>query len=825
VGDAAGSIDTVTAGEVLAAAMDESPVCFGLIDRQLRLLFANRELGRLLGSPAEAQCLAELDGIAPAILDALRLAIDGGSVRDLEVPHAGRHHLVDCFPACSRAGEPVGASLLVRDITPWVAEREQVEAQQRIAGRLAAASTPEEVTAIMADAGVDVLGAVASAVALCDRDGGALRIVGGRGFPAETLQRWSSIDRDRDGPLAQCIRDRRPVFVEAVDAAHHPDLAQPAPGHVAWAAVPLISHQRVVGGLALSFDDAAVLATPNRDAILALARQCAQALERALLMSDISRTNQRLEAALEAGTMGWWEWDPQHDRVVWSASLERIYGLEPGSFGGRFEDYLALVHPDDREAVAARVAQGLSSDGHEFEHRVVTPGGAVRWVDGRGLVIDSADGSPPRMGGISIDVTDRKRDEIALRFLADASDLLSQSLDYRETLQRLAELAVPALADWCSVTISDGGVLHSVAVAHSDPQKVALVRALQRDYPPDPDGPNGAPAVIRSGRSEYLSDISDELLVSVAPDEKILGILRDLGLRSVITAPLTARGRTFGAISFVLAESGTNYQPRDLELAEELAHRAALAIDNARLFEERSAIADTLQASLLPAVLPAVPGFDIAAGYRPGGDGVEVGGDFYDLYATGEGRWQVVIGDVYGKGALAATLTGVTRHTARAAAVGDDRPDRVLAGVNAALRRTDTGGDMRFCTAAAGLLEIGPPAVISISRGGHPPPLMRRRSGAIEELGPRGTLLGVFDDPELHLQTTAFESGDMLVLYTDGVTDAWRHHGGDAKLGELIASLPTGVSAAEAVRRIEQAAIGARGPAGDDMAIVVLRHL
>jgi PAS domain S-box-containing protein len=523
--------------------------------------------------------------------------------------------------------------------------------------------------------------------------------------------------------------------------------------------------------------------------------------------------------------MGWWEWDPQQDRVVWSASLERIYGLEPGSFGGRYEDYLALVHPDDREDVAARIAEGLSGPGHEFEHRILTPSGAVRWVDGRGLVIASPDGSAQRMSGISIDVTERKRDEMALRFLADASDLLSQSLDYQQTVQRLAELAVPTLADWCSVTISDRGVLRDVAVAHSDPEKVALVRALQRDYPPDPDSPSGAPAVIRGGRSEYLPDITDDLLVAVAPDEKILGILRDLGLRSVITAPLTARGRTFGAISFVLAESGATYQPRDVELAEELAHRAALAIDNARLFEERSAIADTLQASLLPPVLPAVPGFDVAAGYRPGGDGVDVGGDFYDLFPTGEGRWQVVIGDVCGKGALAATLTGVTRHTARAAAIGNDQPTHVLASVNAALRRTDTGGDLRFCTAAAGLLEIGPPAVISITRGGHPPPLMRRRSGAIEELGPRGTLLGVFDDPELHLQTTAFESGDMLVLYTDGVTDSWRHDGGDAKLAELIGSLPADVSAAEAVRRIEQAAIDVRGPAGDDMATLVLRCL
>jgi PAS domain S-box-containing protein len=596
------------------------------------------------------------------------------------------------------------------------------------------------------------------------------------------------------------------------------------PEHNAWAAIPLVAHRTVLGALALSFGDPAAVRPAQRPGMLALASQCAQALERALLYNDISLANERLEAALDAGRMGWWEWDPERDRVVWSPSLERIYGLEPGGFGGTYEEYLARVHPDDRDAVRQAIEQGLSGEGHEFEHRIVTPSGEVRWVDGRGRVLRRGDGET-RIGGLSMDVTERKRNEQALRFLAEASDLLSQTLDYERTLQRLAELVVDRLADWCAVTVVEDGRLVDVAVAHSDPAKVALVRDLQERYPQDADALSGAPAVIRSGRTEYLPSIPDELLVAVSPDADVLQALRDLGLRSVITAPLTARGRTFGAISMVLAESGSNYQPGDVELAEDLAHRAALAIDNARLFRERSEIADILQASLLPPVLPAIPGFDVAARYLPGGGGVRVGGDFYDVFPTREGRWQIVIGDVCGKGAPAATLTGVARHTGRAAAMDDDSPLHLLRAINAALRRTDTAEDLRFCTAAIGLLEPGAPSRVTIARAGHPPPLLRRADGTVAELGSPGTLLGVYDDPELHPATAELASGDALVLYTDGVPDSWWNAGGEARLAETIQGLPGGAAAAEVAARIEESALAGRESGGDDIAILVLRAL
>jgi serine phosphatase RsbU (regulator of sigma subunit) len=182
----------------------------------------------------------------------------------------------------------------------------------------------------------------------------------------------------------------------------------------------------------------------------------------------------------------------------------------------------------------------------------------------------------------------------------------------------------------------------------------------------------------------------------------------------------------------------------------------------------------------------------------------------------------VMIADVCGKGAVAATLTGVTRHTARAAAMEDDDPRHVLETVNRALRRTDTG-DLRFCTAAIGVIETGETPTVRMGRAGHPPPLLRRHGGAVEPVGGRGTLLGVFDDPELDVGTATMEPGDVLVLYTDGVTDAWRDAGGEDRLIELLGRAPDDSTAQEVVELTKDAALGQRSRNGDDVAILVLR--
>jgi PAS domain S-box-containing protein len=424
------------------------------------------------------------------------------------------------------------------------------------------------------------------------------------------------------------------------------------------------------------------------------------------------------------------------------------------------------------------------------------------------------------------DVTDQKRAENAQRFLSESSKLLAASLDYETTLRRVAELAIPAIADWCAVdVVDDGGDLVQVALATADPQDLERARELRTSYPPDRHAPRGAAHVVVTGEAELYPEIPDELLVETARDERHLELLRAVGPRSAMVVPMAARGRTLGTITFASTGSGRRFAGADLELAEELCRRAAVAVDNARLYTERSYIARALQESLLPPALPDIAGVDVAARFRAAGDGNEVGGDFYDVFDTGDSRWAVVMGDVCGKGAEAAALTALARYTLRAAAMRETRPSAILSTLNQAMVRQ--GADEQFCTVAFARLDCrnGAGNHITVSSGGHPLPLVLRAGGSVEAVGRPGTLLGVTLDPQLSDDTVTLERGDTLVLYTDGVTDA---HAPERMLSSAdLASLLRacrGLDAATIAERIERLAMGdGREEPRDDVAILVLR--
>lgn len=172
-------------------------------------------------------------------------------------------------------------------------------------------------------------------------------------------------------------------------------------------------------------------------------------------------------------------------------------------------------------------------------------------------------------------------------YLAEASEMLASSLDYQATLTSLAHLAVPRLADWCAIDmLEEDGSIKLLAVTHKDPGKGTWGHELRHRYPPDPDAPHGVPRVLRSGKPEFYREVTEEMLVATARDAEHLHIMREVGFTSVMILPLVARGRTLGAITLVLAESGRRYEDGDLALGEALAQRAALAVDNARLYSE-----------------------------------------------------------------------------------------------------------------------------------------------------------------------------------------------------------------------------------------------
>ena len=390
--------------------------------------------------------------------------------------------------------------------------------------------------------------------------------------------------------------------------------------------------------------------------------------------------------------------------------------------------------------------------------------GEEQWVLLKATAVRDATGSIEAAVTIIENVTSAKRSALRMEFLARASQVLASSLDYQETLRNVAGLAVPQIADWCAVDLFDeDGGREPVAVAHADPTKLEMAERLRAFEPEELDPEQGLGRVRRTGESLLYTDIPDELLVEAAVDAEHLRLLRAVGMRAALIVPMTARGHTFGALTMVSAESGRAFNQNDVEFAEQIAERAGLAVENARLYSERSEIARTLQQSLLPEALPEIPGWEITALYNPAGRESQVGGDFYDFWEVG-GDWLMMIGDVTGKGVGAAALTSLVRHTAWAASDFDPRPTQILARVDIALRRRPS---MSICTALCLRLSRGR-ATIAVA--GHPLPLCLGDEG-IRELGHPGPLLGAFSEVERPECTTLMAPGETIVAITDGVTD------------------------------------------------------
>jgi CheY-like chemotaxis protein len=334
--------------------------------------------------------------------------------------------------------------------------------------------------------------------------------------------------------------------------------------------------------------------------------------------------------------------------------------------------------------------------------------------------------------------TARVAAEVAERrsaFLAEASPLLDASLDLRSTLDSLTRLSVPFLGDVCLVDEIHLHEVRRLAAAATDPAVERLVRNLPAGYPVRAGDPIAR--VVETGRAEILTGAGASVFGPAAADS---GRLRADFARAVMLVPLKARGRIIGIVAFASLAPNRRYGPDDLLLAEDLARRAALALDNARLYEDLGSVARALQAALLPQRLPELDGVELAAHFRPAGDGSVIGGDFYDVLPR-EGGVDLVIGDVTGKGARAAALTGLVRHTVRTAARYEATPSGVLDVVNRTLiaERSDGG---RYCTVAFCRIDLAGGMRATICCAGHPMPMVIRGSGSIEHVGRPGSVRG-----------------------------------------------------------------------------------
>lgn len=353
-----------------------------------------------------------------------------------------------------------------------------------------------------------------------------------------------------------------------------------------------------------------------------------------------------------------------------------------------------------------------------------------------------------------------------LRFLADASAALATDLDYSITLTHVAQLAVPDLADWCTVTIDRGGELETMAVAHVDPTQVEWARQLQAKYPVDRDSPRGVAAVVRTGVSELVAEITDEMLTAAARDEEHLAVARSLRLRSAMVVPLTARNRVFGALTFYRTVGRAAFTEADLAMADDLGRRAGVAIDNAILFSQAQDVALHLQHALLPDDLADTFGGRIATYFSPGGN-VEVGGDFYDAIALDDGRIAVFIGDVMGHGIRAAAAMAQIRASVRAYLSVDPTPAVVAAKLGMMFQRLHIRQLITLIYAVIDPAEQR----ITLVNAGHYPPVLVPTEGEPRFIGtkpqrPFGA--GRYDRCET---TASITPGDTLLLYTDGLVE------------------------------------------------------
>jgi PAS domain S-box-containing protein len=502
-------------------------------------------------------------------------------------------------------------------------------------------------------------------------------------------------------------------------------------------------------------------------------------------------------------------------------SWEELRGTPPASI---MSDYIVRA-ADGREIAmddipSVRILRGETDAPPLLIRTVHRKTGQLRWNLLKAAPLLDDQGEVQATITIIEEVTEQKRSELRSEFLAQASAVLASSLDYEQTLRNVAELAVPDIADWCAVDLADGeGGRKTVAVAHVDPERLSMAEELRGYMSERLDPELGIGRVLHTGEALLFSEISEEMLQQAAVDERHLGLLRALGFRSVLIVPMRLGDRTLGAMTLVSAESERVLDEFDLDFAEQIAARATVAIENSRLYSERSSIARTLQQSLLPDQLPEIPGYELASIYLPAMETSLVGGDFYDVWSVGE-DWMIVIGDVTGKGIEAAALTALVRHTVRTASEFVASPAQLLAFVDSTLKKRPT---LSVCTALCLRLRG---ETVTLAAGGHPLPLCVGADG-VTEVGQYGPLLGAL--PDVHWHDFEFQISDRstLVAFTDGITDA-RGEGGErfelARLSDTLREL-AGRPAAEVIDGLTCALDEFQsGAHADDTAAIVLHR-
>jgi PAS domain S-box-containing protein len=508
--------------------------------------------------------------------------------------------------------------------------------------------------------------------------------------------------------------------------------------------------------------------------------------------------------------------------TTWNPAASRLYGYSPEEAIGRHISFIVPPdHKDEEKVILERVKRGERLETYETErlrkdNTRISVSLTVSPIRSplRGLIGASV---------VARDITAEVRRRRAQEFLVAASRLLDSSLDPVETARTIVSTAVPELAELCLIDFRrpDGWYGDSV-VAAADPEMAERLEQIRRRQPLDPAGEHPVAQVLRLNQPMIWRDLrAPEVVDKVSQNADHLQLMRDAGYNSAAVVPLLARGRTIGALSFLHGHNDLRYDPGDLEFLAELGERAALALDNARLYRERDRVAKNLQRGLRPPRPAEVPGLDISVIFEAAGEGIEVGGDLYDVIPCEDGCW-VLVGDVAGKGSAAAGVSVALRHSVRGLTREIDEPDEVLRRVNELLLTGESLND--FATAMLALLRRDESGwSVALASAGHPPAVLV--GGSEPQMLGGGSVLGAWKTANVERHERRLSTNDTLALCTDGWLEAGpvASHQGPEKFAERTQEL-AGLELDEVTKRLRADAVGrSSGRLRDDLVVLAIR--
>jgi PAS domain S-box-containing protein len=557
-------------------------------------------------------------------------------------------------------------------------------------------------------------------------------------------------------------------------------------------------------------------------AFVAIRQAEAELREQEELLAEAERVRNHLAEVVNGTEDAVMSKDLEGVVTSWNPAAERMYGYPAEEAVGRHISF--LIPPDHRGEemeILRRVCGGERLETYETER--------IR-ADGTRIDVSltvSQIRSPLRgVIGASViarDITMAKRRRRAQEFLVAASRLLDTSLDPAETARTIVGTAVPELAEICVIDfVREDGWLGDSIVAGANPEMAARLEEIRRQTPLDPAGQHPVAQVLREDRPMIWRELSSPGVVEdIAQNDDHRRLMSDAGYNSAAVVALRAWGRTLGALSFLHVKPDLRYDSRDLEFLAELGDRAAMALDNARLYTERDRIAENLQRGLRPAGPERVPGLEVAVVFEAAGEGIEIGGDFYDVLPTEDGCW-ILIGDVAGKGSAAAGVSVAARHSVAGLTRVIAEPEEVLARVNDLLLTGTTLND--FATAQLLRLRRRDEGwELTLAGAGHPPAIHAGSDG-VRQLG-GGTMLGAHGEPNVSRHATELAPGDTLVLCTDGWLEAGPvdGHQDPAMLAAMVEPLAE-LGLEELTARLHADAVSRGGGSlRDDMVLLALR--